>query len=57
MKDKLLLLLAISMLSLSSYILGARLNQKEIENRALTMNKECYTGLDLGFIIKNIQQP
>ncbi len=40
-----------------AFKLGQVCNQAEIENRALKMNKECYSGTDLGYIIKAIPQP
>jgi len=53
MRELVLIMLAFCI----GFIFGAKNNQTEIERRALTINKECYTGTDLGFIIKRVKQP
>ena len=54
---KILRFLLVIITAVVFYYCGKIDNQQEIEDRALTMNKECYSGTDLGFIIKNIPQP
>jgi hypothetical protein len=38
-----------------AYIYGNVSNQNTIEERALTMNKECYDAIDLEFIIRGVK--
>ena len=37
------------------YIYGSMSNQNTIEERSLTMNKECYDAIDLEFIIRGVK--
>jgi hypothetical protein len=57
MKPDTVILLGCILIAISGFILGEEHRQHQIENRALEMNKECYSGTDLGYIIQDIKQP
>ena len=57
-REKLIMIvcfLACAVTASMGYIYGSVSNQNTIEERALTMNKECYDAIDLEFIIRGVK--
>ncbi len=46
---------AMLVIASSFYVLGQITRQQAIEDRALTMNKECYDGFDIQFIVRGVR--
>jgi hypothetical protein len=58
MKKDLVLLLVLGVALVCSsifYMLGLLSNQATIEKRALELNKECYNGFDIQYIVRGVK--
>ena len=54
-KQTLMVLITVSVLLTAGYAFGRYANQRDIEDRALTMNKECYDAIDLEYFIRGVK--